>query len=82
MAHRTLVIALGASLAASPLSAQPDPAPATLAPPGTPGTLYCMRVTLTGNLVEPVRCWTREEWAEQDVDVDREWAANGVRTIG
>lgn len=55
----------------------------TGAPPGTPDTRYCMHVgPLTGNLAETIECWTRTEWAEQGVDVDREWAKEGVRTIG
>ncbi|HET7280809.1 MAG TPA: hypothetical protein VFI67_00645 [Sphingomicrobium sp.] len=37
-----------------------------------------MRVDLTGNVAQPVECWTRDEWAEQGVDVDRDWAKNGV----
>ena len=53
------------------------------APAGTPQTRYCMRVDpLTGSLVQSVQCWTREEWAEQGVDVDREWAKNGVNVEG
>jgi hypothetical protein len=90
MGHKLLIGALGMTVAFSPLSAQPDsgpleprlhPAPATPAPPGTPNTQYCMRVELTGNVAEPVRCWTRGEWAEQGVDVDLEWAKEGVSVI-
>jgi uncharacterized protein YjhX (UPF0386 family) len=29
--------------------------------------------------VETVQCWTRDEWAYQDVDVDKAWAKDGVR---
>jgi hypothetical protein len=36
---------------------------------------------VTGSLVETVQCWTRAEWAEQDVDVDREWAKEGVAVL-
>lgn len=87
MAHKVLTFALGVVVAASPVAAQPDagpidrPLPQTAAPPGTPTTKYCMRVELTGHVMEPVRCWTREEWAEQGVDVDREWPREGVRII-
>ena len=90
MACKGLIFALGVIIAASPLSAQPDSgaieadyaAPATTAaPPGTPNTKYCMRVELTGNIIEPVLCWTRWEWAEQGVDVDRDWHREGVRVI-
>ena len=90
MAHIKLLVALGVIAAASPLSAQPDSGPidateeaplTTAAPPGGPDTKYCMRIELTGNIMDPVRCWTRDEWAEQGVDVDRDWPEEGVRVI-
>jgi hypothetical protein len=31
--------------------------------------------------METIQCRTRDEWAQLDVDVDQEWAANGVRVI-
>lgn len=71
-----LLLAIAAAMPSAAI-AQQEPAP-----PGTPATRYCMRVTLTGNIIEPVRCWTRDEWAAQGVDVDREWAREGIRTIG
>jgi hypothetical protein len=37
---------------------------------------------VTGSLVQTVQCWTREQWAEEGVDVDREWAREGVGVIG
>jgi hypothetical protein len=38
-----------------------------------------MRVgPVEGSLIEVVRCWTRDQWSEQGVDVDKEWASNGV----
>ena len=84
MAHKEMIVALGLIVAAQPVAAtQPDPAPLVSAPAGTPETKYCLRVgPLTGNLAETVECMTREEWAEQDVDVDKEWAKEGVRVIG
>lgn len=89
MALKELAFALGMMLAASPVSAtsqEPMPQEPTLirgAPPGTPETRYCMRIeAITGSRLEEVKCWTREEWAEQEVDVDLEWAKEGVRTIG
>jgi hypothetical protein len=77
MALKLLVIGL-ASLAASPaVAAVQEPASPT--PVANARGEYCLRVApLTGNLVETVRCWTREDWADQDVDVDKEWAENGV----
>ena len=83
MAHKRLIVALSMITAASPVSAAySNAAPTTPAPPGGPGTLYCMHVEITGNIVEPIECWTRAEWADQGVDVDKEWAKNGVRTLG
>ena len=84
MAHKYFVIALGIMAAASPVAATTqDPEPATGAPAGTPETRYCMRIeAITGSRIEELKCWTREEWAENGVDVDQDWAKEGVRTIG
>jgi len=42
-----------------------------------------MRIeAVTGTRIERVRCWTRAEWAEQDVDVDKDWDREGVAIIG
>ena len=85
MARKELILALGTILVASPLAAQPDTQPIVLAgtgtaPAGEPGTRYCMRVDpITGSLVETVQCWTRDQWADQGVDVDKEWTKNGVK---
>ena len=91
MARNHLILAASLIAAASPLSAQPDSGPiepsslhppaATPAPAGGPTTKYCMRVTMTGSAVEPVRCWTRDQWVEQGVDVDRDWASEGVKVV-
>ena len=83
MAHKKLIVALGMIAAASPLSAnQPEPPEPAVAPAGGPDTRYCMRVEAsTGSRIEAVRCWTRAEWAEQGVDVDRDWPREGVRVI-
>lgn len=73
---RTTLIALISLAAATPVSAT------NVAPPGTPATRYCLRVgPLTGSNVETVQCWTRAEWTEQGVDVDIEWAKEGVGVI-
>ena len=84
MAYRKLVMALGMIAAASPVSATSQhPDAATGAPAGTPETRYYMRIeAITGSRIEEVKCWTREEWAENGVDVDQDWAKEGVRTIG
>lgn len=81
MALKILVVALTMAVAASPLSAtKPEPTP-TVAPEAGPGAKYCLRIEITGSRIEKVRCWTREKWAEEEVDIDREWAANGVKVI-
>ncbi|HEY0629678.1 MAG TPA: hypothetical protein VGD23_10155 [Sphingomicrobium sp.] len=82
MAYKQLFVAIGMIVAAAPVSAtQSDPAPA-IAPPGDANTRYCLRIeAVTGSRLEEVKCWTRAEWAEQDVDVDKEWAKEGVKVI-
>jgi hypothetical protein len=85
MAHQEWVLALGIIAAASPATANqgPDPYRAQAAPAGNPETRYCMRIeAVTGTRLEEVKCWTREEWAERGVDVDMDWAKEGVRVIG
>jgi hypothetical protein len=80
MSHKRLAVAFSLILASSPLSAQTsERGLATAAPAAGPNARYCMRVApATGSLVETIRCWTRDEWAEQGVDVDKEWAREGV----
>ncbi|HET8750737.1 MAG TPA: hypothetical protein VFM42_08355 [Sphingomicrobium sp.] len=57
----------------------PAPAPA---PPGGPETRYCLRVDpLIGSRIETIQCKTRDEWASLEIDVDQEWAENGVGVI-
>ena len=77
MAHRELAIGLTViAVAASPVSA------AVQAPPASPEARYCMRVeAITGSRLETIQCWTREEWAAQGVDVDKDWPKEGVRVI-
>ena len=83
MAQKIGIIALGTIIAASAASAsQPDLTPVNVAPAGTPTTRYCMRVEApTGTRIESVLCWTRDEWAEQGVDVDKDWAKEGVAVL-
>jgi len=73
---QSLIIALSLS-GANPLT--PPLAPA---PPGTPYTRYCLRVDpLIGSHIETIQCKTRDEWADLGIDVDQEWAENGVKVI-
>lgn len=83
MALKELVVGFGMIVAASPVSAtNPDPTPMAAAPTASPDARYCLRIeAITGSRLEKVRCWTRQEWAEQDVDVDKEWAKEGVAVI-
>ena len=83
MAYKRLVAALCIIAAASPLAAaSQQPAWTAGAPAGTPDTRYCMRIgPITGSRIEEVKCWTRQEWAEQGVDLDEEWPEEGVRIV-
>ncbi|HYE28646.1 MAG TPA: hypothetical protein VEA61_10480 [Allosphingosinicella sp.] len=84
MSHWKWAASFGlAVLAVSPGLAQPaDRYSAAGAPAAGPDARYCLRVEpVTGSRVERIRCWTRERWAGLGVDVDREWAKEGVRVI-
>ena len=87
MAYKGLMTALIIIGAASPISAaisvaQPETTAETAAPEAPPNALYCLRTEpITGTRLGTIACLTREEWAEGDVDVDKEWAADGVRVI-
>jgi hypothetical protein len=82
MAYKQLAIILALAAAASPASATSPELEDAVAPAGTPSTKYCLRVEmLTGSILETVECWTRDEWADQEVDVDKEWAKEGVALI-
>ena len=74
----TLIAAL-----AAPVLAQPaERTPGVVAPAAGPHALYCLRVeAVTGSRLESVRCWTRQEWTELGVDIDKDWAREGVRVI-
>ena len=75
------VVALSMFAAAQPdFSPIPDRASTVAAPDEGPDAKYCMRIeVMTGTLVETIRCWTREKWADQGIDVDEQWAKDGVR---
>jgi len=80
MTQHQLIIALGMTAALLPL---PAAMPGTAgAPPGDPATRYCLRVDpITGSRIETVQCKTRDEWYALEVNVDEEWAQNGVRVL-
>ena len=80
MTYKDLIVPLSMMVASLPLQPAGHATPG--APAGTPETRYCLRVDpITGSRMETIQCRTREEWADLDVDVDEEWAANGVRVI-
>ncbi len=80
MAHKKLVAAFGMIVAATAVSAtNPEPTTMTAAPMASADAKYCLRVEpATGSRLEFVLCLTRQEWAEQGVDLDKEWAKEGV----
>lgn len=75
------IAALSVVVAASSAT-QPEAMPGAGAPEAPPSALYCLRTEpITGTRLGAIACLTREEWAEGDVDVDKEWATDGVRVI-
>lgn len=83
MAYKQLILALGMIAAASPVLALSPERPERAAPQGTPETRYCLRVEPTiGSHIQTIQCWTREEWAAKEVNVDEEWGRNGIKVIG
>ena len=83
MAYKELAIALSMFVATSPVLATSREPVQKIAPPGTEETRYCLRVEpVIGSRLETVRCWTRKEWAAMEIDVDKEWAKEGVKVIG
>ncbi len=79
MAHKELAVALSMIIVTSPVSASSPEPTTTGAPTASADAKYCLRVEpFTGSHIETVRCWTREKWAGQGVDVDKEWAKDGV----
>ena len=80
---RALTPILAISLAAGAASiASAGDTNTSAAPAGNADTRYCMKIeAMTGTKIEAVRCWTRAEWEEQGVDLDKEWPREGVRVI-
>lgn len=77
MALKHLTLAL--AVTASPLVAAQPETNLEGAPAASAAAKYCLRVdAFTGSRIETIKCWTREKWADQGVDVDKEWAENGV----
>ena len=80
MVAAKLLATFGLIVAAAPAIAHQDNGPA---PAGGPNTLYCLRVdAITGSRLETIQCRTRDDWSGLEIDVDKEWAENGVRIVG
>lgn len=78
MAYRSVVVALSAVFIVTPAMATADPDMSS-APEAGQGARYCLKVdAFTGSRIETIKCWTRDQWAEQGVDVDKAWAKDGV----
>jgi hypothetical protein len=81
MALGRLTLALCAIAAASPGAASVVPQDAPTENDG-PDVLYCMHIeAITGSRLERIVCWTRAEWAQNEVDLDRDWPKEGVSII-
>ena len=82
-ARKEFILALSMIVATSPASAaQSQPAPEAGAPAAPADARYCLRVEpITGTRIESILCETRDGWAQLEVDVDKEWAKEGVRVI-
>ncbi len=79
MALKELAFAISVVVATPSFAHEPT---SVIAPAGTAETKYCMWVEpMTGSRLETVQCYTREQWAEADVDVDKDWPKEGVRII-
>lgn len=80
MTSKILPITFAVIVAVLPISAASAmPMPTGSAPDAGPLARYCLRVeAVTGTRLETVQCWTREQWADLGVDVDKDWAKEGV----
>ena len=82
MSHKKLAVALSVLVAGSPVLAQTLVDTRAGAPAAGPGARYCLWVeAVTGTRIERILCLTRRQWIEQGVDLDEEWAKEGVTVI-
>lgn len=80
---REQVLITAAALIASPVWASEDETVAEGAPPASESALYCLRMEpITGTRIGSIMCWTRQEWADNDINIDEVWAEDGVRVDG
>lgn len=82
MAFKQFVLGLSVIGLASAASALPTPMHEPVAPAAPAEARYCLRMEpITGSRIETVRCETRFEWAQLEVNLDEEWAENGVGVV-
>jgi hypothetical protein len=78
----SILIAGAVPSAASP-SDRNDHAASAGAPAAPERALYCLKMEpITGTRIGSVLCWTRQQWADNDIDLDKAWAEDGVEVIG
>ncbi|MEO8176704.1 MAG: hypothetical protein ABI626_08600 [Sphingomicrobium sp.] len=84
MVYKIFAVALTMFATVAPATVtQADPSVEAGAPAASAGAKYCLWVEpITGSRIEAVRCETRDGWARLEIDVDKEWAKEGVRVIG
>ena len=85
MAWKTILIVSALAAAAMPAWASQVPADneGDGAPPAAENALYCLKMEpITGTRIGSILCWTRQEWADNDIDIDEVWAEDGVEVIG
>ena len=87
MAWKTILLASIMVAGAMPVSAsqsdQSDDVTIARASEAWEGALYCLKMEpITGTRIGSVLCWTRQEWADNDIDVDEAWAEDGVKVVG
>ena len=82
MALKIVIVAMSMIIAAPVTAGNQDADQAAGAPAAGPDAKYCMHVEpITGSRIETIECWTREQWAEQEVDIDKDWSKEGVKVI-
>jgi hypothetical protein len=78
MAHKRWILAVGLIMAASPLSAQPEVTPPTAPAGGPTGRASSRDRACTAAHIAAVAGSSNKQWAEQGVDVDKDWPKEGV----
>lgn len=77
------VLITAAAMVASPAWASQEASAPEGAPPASDEALYCLRMEpIVGTRIGTVMCSTRQEWADNDIDIDAVWAEDGVRVVG